>query len=1360
MVNASGTNITRSLLNTNLLQAHAIYRHACPNCNGSISDLRLLLKLPCEKCLPDEALMEIVAKTDLLGKSRIERLRSITQYLKDQRYLRDMIREEDELEKIENFFKDATRGLKMWSAQRTWARRLIRGESFSIIAPTGTGKTVFSIIAALYKVISSRENQRKVYLVFPTTPLLLQAFKKLVVFSENLGHKICSMDSWSENCIRVICIHGKLRKREKEFYYDKLRNNDFDILMSTSAFMHRHTDVIPRGVFGLIVMDDVDAVLRSGRAVRRLLHIMGLDDTDIDKGLELLKLRSKIANLPESDQEKARTDIKQLESEIVASRRKIDDAILIVNSATGRPRGVYPKLFRIFLNFEAGAKPEAIRNIIDSYVIPPPDRFDDTIVEIVTMLKDGVLVFVPVDKGIDYAEQIARKLSERGIEAGLKVEAFHSKKQASLIDDFAQGKLNVLVGVATYYGVIVRGIDLPERVKYVIFAGVPRHKFTSTMENISPTDLFRMLTVIREIVDERDREDVDKLIGRIARKLRTMSQGALAILRERFVEALQKGGSIEEVPLLRDLIKAYEIVREYLNRPDIMSKLEKLGDIGLVSENGVLYIFIPDVATYIQASGRCSRLYPGGITKGLSIIVVDDERLLNGLVRKLRWVFESFNILDFNKLDINKLVEEIEREREIVKKLISGEILPGKEPELVKTVLLIVESPNKARTIANFFGKPSLRVIGDGLRVYEVTMGNYILNIVATGGHLYELIVEDKPSEAWSFSDLYGVIITRRNDKEIFIPIYTDIKKCPRGHQFTDESDKCPRCELPIDNANRKISVITALRRVASEVDVVLIGTDPDSEGEKIAWDVRVLLEPYAEKLMRVEFHEITRRAIINAILNPRDFNERLVEAQIVRRIEDRWLGFSLSNVLQRYAWPIYCLEYLYAKGKIEDESSSLQVCCKPNRNLSAGRVQTPVLGFIINEFNKSKDPRYNKYVVEIELEGGHKIHVTLDYVEADNVLRLNQKGKPSLYPLVELKVIDEYTEEVYPPPPFTTDTLLAEASMQLGFSTTKTMEIAQDLFEMGFITYHRTDSTRVSDTGVEIARQYLENRYGPEKTKEVFNPRTWGLKGAHEAIRPTRPIDADHLAELIREGILVVVGKLTRDHFKLYDLIFRRFIASQMKPAKVIKQRLELSFENGNKYTITREFIVDIEDEGYLEIYGNLKTEFSHQLSLGTKISGFVTENVRMIKYPLPRFHDVIKWMKERGIGRPSTYAKIIQTLIDRGYVKLSKAVKALIIQRKGLSVYSYLVENFGNLVSDETTQELERVMDMVENNEVFYQDVLSNIYKEVVERILNRKSQLLDHLREQLVKIAENASRGHIPVELIDQCINGLGS
>lgn len=1305
---------------TSVTEIHGIYRHACPNCGGPISDLRLLHKAPCENCLPEEIFKKLVR--EIKSSSQLTKLDILEKYAKHvvkKGKLEELVEEERELRNFEEFFKQATNGYRMWSAQKTWARRLLRRESFSIVAPTGTGKTVFSLIFALYRSLRVREKGKKIYLVFPTRPLLIQSYEKLLSFAKNTNISICSDSEQGDKCLRIIRIHSGLRGAERKSYLERIGKGDFDILLTTSAFIHRYFEILPRGVYDTIIMDDVDAILRSSKAIKRLLLIMGLREEDIDKGLDYWKKKTSLGRISIVEQvEKTKHEIEELEKEIEKTREALKDTVLVVNSATGKPRGIYPKLFRVFLGFEAGSRPEAIRNIVDTFINPDSRSPEELLVDLINRLRDGILVFVPVDKGIDYAENLAKKLREMGY----RVEAFHSKRQSDVIERFTRGELDILVGVATYYGVMVRGIDLPERVKYVIFTGIPRHRFSPVLEEISPIDLLRTLMIIRELLGEEEKRQVDMLIERISRKLKTMSKGALYVLRNKLTQVLRGESLGEEQKIVKDLVEAYNIVKDKLSRPELIEKLRGLGDIRLDIEGDTLYISIPDVATYIQASGRCSRLYPGGITKGLSVLIVDDIGLFNGLLKKLRWVFEDFEIHKLEEVDLDKLINEISEEREVVKKIFAGKIQPTKSLELLKTALFIVESPNKARTISNMFGKPSVRVLGEGIKVHEVALGEMILDIVATGGHVYDLAVDDYGDLSKS-NQLYHVLIKEGGEKRgkkkyEFIPIYTDIKHCIRGHEFVDESSECPKCKIrgthsPLDH--RKIDVIEVLRKLAREVDEVLIGTDPDTEGEKIAWDVRVLLEPYADKVRRVEFHEVTRRAIINAIKNPRDFDKKLVEAQIVRRVEDRWLGFSLSQILQKYAWLKYCYDS-YRRGRIKD----LGECCRPNRNLSAGRVQTPVLGFIIEEYEKYMSSEYSRYLLNIAINERDKLTIQLSH---HDIQKLNIRDEAELRQLnVFIDIVDEHVEEVNPLPPFTTDKLLEEASRKLWLPTSETMKLAQDLFEMGFITYHRTDSTRISDVGIEIAREYIKERFR-DRSVDLFKPRTWGVEGAHEAIRPTKSIDAEHLAELIQEGVITTVRRVTRDHLRLYDLVFRRFIASQMKPAKVIKQRLKIRLEfMGNIHEFEKEVVVSVVDKGYSEIYDDIRVDIPRTSDPGTSIRGVVVD-VEKIRHPLPRFHDVVKWMKENNIGRPSTYAEIIETLLNRRYVMTLKKRKALVTMRKGIVVYEFLTRYFKDIVNVNTTSKLEKLMDKIEKGRIGYQRALAKIHEEVMENILRKE-------------------------------------
>ncbi len=1262
-----------------------LYRYSCPNCYGVNSDLRLVLKAPCAKCIDEKKVYDIIRDIGLedyykLLKSYAEN----TYYLKK---LHGILKIEEEVRELEKFFSDATGGYRFWSAQRTWAKRVLKGKSFSIIAPTGMGKTMFGLVTALY---FYKRKRGKVYLVFPTTPLLNQAYEKLLKLSKKAG---INPD--------IVFFHSKIPKKTREEFLQKIDSGEFDILLTTSRFIHKYVGLLKKHKYSFIMVDDVDAILRSGKSIRLLLEVIGFDKDIIESALELIKKRIELIRIRDDDERKAvRKQIEDLEKRISRAARKIK-TVLVVSSATGRPRGLYPKLFRILLNFEAGSRGEAIRNIVDTYLFPEKS-IEEHVVELVKKLGSGGLVYVPVDKGIEYAEKIAGILCENGV----KAEAFHARKGIEVLEAFSNGEIDVLVGVATYYGVMVRGLDLPERIRYAVFAGVPRHKFSSHLENPRPYDIIRILSILRDILEGDEKHKVELYIGRISSRLRRLTQAAVAILGEELQKALS-GQEYRESVLLKILLEALDYARKLLAREDIQKKLRRLGDIGFVEENGRSYLLIPDVATYVQASGRTSRLYPGGITKGLSIVVVDDQRLLNGLVKRMRWLFEELDFKEFKEIDLGKVVREIDHDREIVRKIISGEIAAEKVLEVSKSALLIVESPNKARTIANFFGKPSIRIIGDGICVYDVTTGDYVLSIVASVGHIYDLVVDE---------GIDGVVIMDGK----YIPVYTDIKKCNAcGYQFTIEDDKCPKCGSK--NITRKLDIVRALQELASEVDLVFIGTDPDTEGEKIGWDLKVLLEPYTREIKRIEFHEVTRKAILNAIRNPRDFDMKLVEAQIIRRVEDRWLGFALSRKLWYDLWPRYCMEFVVEKikkkkkrkgEKISDEEIWKMCCEDINRNLSAGRVQTPVLGYIIERYDKTinaEEYGLLKYLVIIN-DGLIELELPQDAIVKLGI----EKPKDLIGRKVFVKEVEKNVEEVKPPPPFTTDTLLAEASIYYGLSSTRTMQIAQELFELGFITYHRTDSTRVSDAGIAIARQWLQERYG-DRYKELFKPRTWSVGGAHEAIRPTRPIDRDRLSELVREGIIQPARPLTRYHYLVYDLIFRRFIASQMIPAVVVKQVLEVDIDG---YKVSVEVPALIKVSGFMEQY----PLFSRVCEIES--GEYYVTNIIERRPSFARFHDVIKWMKEQGIGRPSTYAKIIQTLIERKYVNVSKKVKALIPTKRAHYVYDFLTKFYKDVVSVETTRKLEELMKMVEEGKVDYQEVLKQIHKELVHNVVNVKS------------------------------------
>ncbi len=1213
-----------------IIRDHGIYRHACPNCLGPEGDSRLVLGLPCPKCLPKVEPARLDPKT-------IARMLKEVGSLK---HYKEIVKLEEELEKVEKIFGKAL-GSRFWSAQRTWAKRVLKGKSFAIIAPTGVGKTVFGITMALY----FAEKGKKSYIILPTTPLVQLVEKRAEEMARAAGVEA-----------RILAIHSKLKRKELSERLAKLDAGDFDVLITTSRFLQSRLPELRRHHFAFIFVDDVDAVLKSSKSIDAILLLMGFDEKDIQLGMELLKIKRALVR---EENEELQKKVEKLEAKLERKRKKIE-SVLVVSSATGRVRGQRARLFRELLGFEAGSRSELIRNIVDTYK-EPRTSVDDAVIEVVSKLGTGGLVFVPVDKGIEYADSLAEKLREHGIKAA----PFHAKSPTTL-QDFINGDVDVLVGVATYYGVMVRGIDLPERVRYAVFAGVPRLKFNTRLEKPTPADVLRGLGLVRDLLEQGEREKVDALMVRLRRYMTRLSPAALRMLAEK----MQKGEP-PETPVEKLFYEALDLARRLLSDPKVREKLRERGDVALVEEKGTLYVLIPDIMTYIQASGRTSRMYAGGITKGLSVVVVDDERLIRGLIRRSKWVIEDIEWKNFDEVNLEELIKEIDEDRKRVKEVLEGKI-KERVKDLVKTALLVVESPNKARTIANFFGRPSVRIVGKGLRVYEVSTGDYMLTIAASGGHVYDLVTDE---------GFHGVLVT----DEGFLPVYTALRRCLKcGHQFSDDRDECPRCGSK--SIRSSLDVIEALRDISTEVDIVMIGTDPDTEGEKIGWDIASLLAPYTGNVVRVEFHEVTRKAILNAIRNPRDFNVRLVEAQIVRRVEDRWIGFTLSPKLWYEFWPWYCREVL------KREKFTI------NRNLSAGRVQTPVLGWIVKNYEEHRASIRKIYRVRV---AGLEVEFLADEFQGmkpEEVKKLK----------AEIEVLKDEIVEVKPLPPFTTDMMLSEASAKLGLGAPQVMQLAQELFELGFITYHRTDSTRVSDAGIAVAREYLQEKLG-DTWKDYFAPRTWGAGGAHECIRPTRPLDPERLRQLIAEGIMQPVRRLTRRHFALYDLIFRRFIASQMKPAKLEKQTILLRIGSAEK---TLEVYVKVVEPGFTLFYQPF------QLYQSFKKGEYPVEDVISYKKaltPLLSQGDVVRLMKERGIGRPSTYAKIVQTILQRKYVKETPKHKKLVPTKLGMHVYAWLTERYGSLVSEQRTRELEAQMDLIERGEKEYQEVLRELYEEI---------------------------------------------
>ena len=1208
----------------------AVYRGMCPNCGDRICDERLYRKNPCETCLDSE----------IHAPTYIDLITAVREALKVRETLKqweEIYFLETKLREVEGLFEKAT-GFTFWSAQKTWVKRLVRGKSFSIIAPTGMGKSTFGAFMAIYHAMKGKKS----YMVVPTTPLVIQTIKKVTQLTERAGIQI-----------NLAYYHGNLRKKEKEEMIEKIKNGDYDILITSAQYLARKFDEMFSGKhFDFIFVDDVDAFLKASKNIDRSLILLGFNEEIIQRAWEIIRLKKQMARYLNGNSEDKNEKLKELNRQIAEISREIEEfkeksdiGVLIIASATGSARGDRIILYRELLGFEVGSGRSVLRNVADSYLFPAND-IKEHVAELLSKLGRGGLVFVPIDQGVGYAEELTKYLREKG----LKAELISSRSKKGL-EKFEKGDVDYLVGVATYYGSIVRGLDLPHLIRYAVFTGVPKFRFSIDLER--PT-IYRVLGLMSEVMDflEGDqRKEAEKLHARLRRLIRNIPQFELLKIEEALAEGLPLEGFHNHV---LDVFKqAVEFLRKTLKDEAVLKRIAEDPFVSLKEEEGKWYIEIPDVRTYIQATGRTSRLFAGGITKGLSVLLVDNEKVFNGLVRQMRWRFTEFKMEPFEELNLEEVLKEIDEDRLKVRLVMEGKI-SQKTKDLVKSALMIVESPNKARTIANFFGQPSKRRIGD-LVAYEVSIGDRMLTILASGGHMFDLVTNE---------GYHGVLVDEKDGMVKFIPVYDTIKRCRDcGHQFVDWEEKgiCPRCGSR--NVRDAFENVRAMREIAQEVDEILIATDPDTEGEKIAWDIRNVLSPYTPNIKRIEFHEVTRPAILRALEEARDVNEARVNAQLVRRIEDRWIGFELSQKLQQVF---------------------------ENRNLSAGRVQTPVLGWVIQRYKQFTESETDFMLLTLE----NDLTVMFEGVKEE---------------IEEVTVEDVTIEErkLNPLPPYTTDTMLQDASTFLKLSAPETMRLAQDLFELGLLTYHRTDSIHVSNTGIEVAKEYITQESG----EEYFAPRKWGEEGAHEAIRPTRPIDTGRLMQLIRDGVITLARGLTRNHFRLYDMIFKRFMASQMKAARILHEKAVIDAG-----------IARAEVEGYTEVLYDGWARIRRlpmwqipKLEKGQKLRVKEFKKWRAPKVPLYTQGDIIALMKEKKIGRPSTYAKIVKTLLSRYYVIETRGRKKLVPTDQGIKVYHYLISKYRDLVSEEKTRELEALMDMVEENKIDYQKVLAELYNEI---------------------------------------------
>lgn len=564
--------------------------------------------------------------------------------------------------------------------------------------------------------------------------------------------------------------------------------------------------------------------------------------------------------------------------------------------------------------------------------------------------------------------------------------------------------------------------------------------------------------------------------------------------------------------------------------------------------------------------------------------------------------------------------------------------------------LIIVESPAKATTIKKFLG------------------GN--VKVLASMGH-----IRDLPKSK--------LAIDIEND---FTPEYINI----RG----------------------KGALIKTLKKEAKNAKYVYLATDPDREGEAIAWHLAYILEIPEDEVCRVTFNEITKEAIQKSIKSPRKIDKDLTDAQQARRVLDRIVGYKISPILWK----------------------------KVKRGLSAGRVQSVAVKLIVDreeEIEKFIPEEYWNITAELLEPKTEKVFEANFYgkegkkleihskEEVDNIVKQIEKGK---YIVTDVK---KGEKKRTPAPPFTTSTMQQEASRKLGFTLKRTMSIAQGLYEgvnvgskgtVGLITYMRTDSTRISNEARAYAKEYIVKKYGENYYENRYYKTKQNSQDAHEAIRPTY-IDLE--PETIKQY-------LSPEQYKLYKLIYNRFIASQM--ASAIYDTMSVNIDvNTYNFRATGQ---NLKFKGfmtlYVEVLENEKEEVElslPELEIGATVIKQKLNSKQSFTAPPPRYTEasLVKALEEKGIGRPSTYSPTITTILERRYIE--KEQKQLMPTELGKVVNKLLVENFPNIIDVEFTAKIEEEFDAVAEGKENWKQILREFYPPFKEQ-LDKAEKELEHV------------------------------
>lgn len=526
-----------------------------------------------------------------------------------------------------------------------------------------------------------------------------------------------------------------------------------------------------------------------------------------------------------------------------------------------------------------------------------------------------------------------------------------------------------------------------------------------------------------------------------------------------------------------------------------------------------------------------------------------------------------------------------------------------------------------------------------------------------------------------------------------------------------------------------KAKLINELKESAKKADLVFLATDPDREGEAISWHLANTLELKNNQYKRIEFHEITKRAVENSLNNARDIDLNRVNAQQARRILDRIVGYELSPLLWK----------------------------KVRRGLSAGRVQSVTVRLIcereqeIREFQIEEfwnitgnflTRKREKFLAKLATFNKKKVELKNE----TDATAIKSKLKNSQFTIAEVKKKERLR---YPAPPFITSSLQQEAARKLGFGARKTMIVAQQLYEglelgdegtQGLISYMRTDSVRVSEEAQAEARIVIKERYGPKflpETAPVYKVKVVGAQEAHEAIRPTK---VSRTPEQVKPF-------LSKDQFRLYQLVWSRFLASQIQPA--VFDTVSADIE-ANGYFFKANGSV-IKFPGFLEVYQEGKDDENQEseerlpeLIEGESVSLEKLDLTQHFTQPPPRYTEatLIKTLEEKGIGRPSTYAPTIDTILKRNYVVVEE--KRFLPTDLGQIVVELLKQKFSQIIDYDFTAEMEEKLDKIAEGGLDWVKVIGDFY---------------DPFNQEVQKASADIERVEVPVEESDEKCDKCG-